>query len=102
MKRKFELFAAALILLALALPSGRALAQAASVTNENLNQMIAKAKTASDHAAAVPPAYRPTDAAHPESASSRTEPHSRTASTGGSGLSNLNWAVRIYGCTDRA
>ncbi len=49
MKRASVLLMAALVVLAASLPGIAASAQPAAVTNENLNQMIAQAKTAADH-----------------------------------------------------
>ena len=51
MKRVSGWLAAALVVLAVALLPGRVAAQQATVTSENLNQMIAKAKTPADHEA---------------------------------------------------
>ncbi len=65
MKRKSMLIAAGLFLLAAAIvPTIRAVAQQAVVTDDNLNQMIAHAKTPADHEAIA--AYYDTEAAENE------------------------------------
>lgn len=51
MKRVTGLLIAALMVLAVILPTVRAGAQTATVTDDNLNQMIANAKTPADHEA---------------------------------------------------
>jgi hypothetical protein len=77
MKRPAILFAAGLLLLAAAsLPMIRAGAQQAAVTDDNLDQMIASAKTPSDHEAIA--AYYEQEAAD---AKKKADLHRKTAET---------------------
>ncbi len=64
MKRATILFAACLILTAAAAPALRAGAEQSAVADQNLNQMIAKAKTPADHDAIA--AYYDREAAENE------------------------------------